>query len=338
VLPEDASAYTLLLLLFHPVVAMDKAAQVLAQGLPPAVPTSYRALADHGEVPRSTLHARAQGRRSMKEKAQSQQYLSPWEEDALVKFLLQMSDLGQPVRIKFIPFLAFCVGRQRSEQAQPLKPPNKNWARAFEKRHPDTQARRVSALDWNRHEKNTCWKISHWFEVIGRLLQDPAVLAENVYNMDETGVMLPMLGSVKVLVGKNDLRSYRGARVKRKMVTAIECISGDGRYLNPLIIWPPTTPHRSDWSTFPTPGWQYACSESGYTDSYISLQWLKRIFDPETKERANNKPRVLICDGFGTHGTLRSLNTALRTILFYAVFLLTHPTSCSPAMWLCLLH
>jgi hypothetical protein len=126
---------------------MDKAARVLAQGLPPAVPTSYRALADHGEIPRSTLYARAQGRRLIEEKAQSQQYLSPWEEDALVKFLLQMSDLGQPVRIKFIPFLAFCVARQRSEQAQLLKLLNKNWARAFEKRHPDTQARRVSALD-----------------------------------------------------------------------------------------------------------------------------------------------------------------------------------------------
>jgi hypothetical protein len=214
-----------------------------------------------------------------------------------------MSDLGQPVRIKFIPLLAFCVARQRSEQARPLKPPNKNWACAFEKHHPETQARRVRVLDWNRHEKNTYWKISHWFQVIGRLLRDPAILAKNVYNMDETGVMLSMLGSAKVLVGKNDMRSYRGARVKRKMVTTIECISADGRYLNPLIIWPATT-HRSNWTTFPTPGWQYACTATGYTDPYVSLQWLKRIFGPETKERANNKPRVLICDGFGTHETL----------------------------------
>jgi hypothetical protein len=50
-----------------------------------------------------------------------------------------------------------------------------------------------------------------------------------------------------------------------------------------------------------------ACSESGYTDSKISLEWLKRIFDPETKERTNGKPRVLICDGFGTHETLEVL-------------------------------
>ena len=76
---------------------MDRASQVLAQGVPLGVPTSYRALADHGKVPRATLHHRACGLRSMEEKAQSQQYLTPWEEDVVVKFLLQMSDLGHPV-------------------------------------------------------------------------------------------------------------------------------------------------------------------------------------------------------------------------------------------------
>ncbi|KAH8723333.1 hypothetical protein GQ44DRAFT_710613 [Phaeosphaeriaceae sp. PMI808] len=42
--------------------------------------------------------------------------------------------------------------------------------------------------------------------------------------MDETGVMLSMLGSVKALIGRDDIRGYRGAGVKRTMVTAIECI------------------------------------------------------------------------------------------------------------------
>jgi hypothetical protein len=73
------------------------------------------------------------------------------------------------------------------------------------------------------------------------VLRDPAISKENVYNVDETGVMLLMLGSVKVLVGKDDTRDYRGTRVKRTMVTAIECISGNGEYLNPIIIWPATT-------------------------------------------------------------------------------------------------
>jgi hypothetical protein len=239
----------------------------------------------------------------MQDKAQSQQYLTPWEESALVKFILQMSDLGRPVRIKHIPSLAFVATRGRPATNRPCKPPGKNWAKAFEKRHPETAARRVTALDWNRHENNIAGKMTHWFEVIGKVLRDPAIVAENVYNMDETGVMLSMLGSVKVLVGKDDKRNHRGARVKRTTVTAIECISADGRYLNPMIIWPATI-HRSNWTTFPTPGWHYACNESGYTDSNISLQWLKRVFDPETKECANGRPRVLILDGFGTHETL----------------------------------
>ncbi len=100
--------------------------------------------------------------------------------------------------------------------------------------------------------------------------------------MDETGVMLCMLGTVKVLVSKDDPRDYRGAGVKRTMVTAIECISANDRSLLPMIIWPATT-HRSNWTTLPTPGRHYRRSESGYTDSKISLEWLKCVFDPQTK-------------------------------------------------------
>ena len=83
-------------------------------------------------------------------------------------------------------------------------------------------------MDWKRHENNIYDKIIYWFEMIGKVLQDPAILPENVYNMDETGVMMCMLGSVKVIVGKDDPRDYRGAAVKRTMVAAIECISANG--------------------------------------------------------------------------------------------------------------
>ena len=106
--------------------------------------------------------------------------------------------------------------------------------------------------------------------------------------MDETGVMLSMLSSVKVLISKYDKRDYKGARVKRISVTAIECINSNSKYLNPMIIWPAST-HRSNWTTFPTPGWQFAFSDSGYTDSTISLEWLKRIFDPETNKLRGNQ-------------------------------------------------
>jgi hypothetical protein len=80
------------------------------------------------------------------------------------------------------------------------------------------------------------YKIEESFEVISEVLQDPNILSENAYNIDETGVMLSKLGSVKVLVGKDNRRDYRGTGVKRTMMTAIECISADGKSLLPLTI------------------------------------------------------------------------------------------------------
>jgi hypothetical protein len=162
---------------------------------------------------------------------------------------------------------------------------------------------RIKALDWERHDHHIYDKVVDWFAVIGKELANPQILAENIYNMDETGVLLSVLNSLKVLVGKNELRNYRGAGVKRTLITAIECVSADGRYLHPLIIWPAAT-HRSTWTVHPTPGWHFGHSETGYTDTAISLYWIQNVFDPQTKARARDNPRILINDGFGTHESL----------------------------------
>jgi hypothetical protein len=58
----------------------------------------------------------------------------------------------------------------------------------------------------------------------------------NINRLFAYRVLMSSLVSLKVLVGKDDMRDYRGAGVKRTLITAIECISADGRYLFPLII------------------------------------------------------------------------------------------------------
>lgn len=151
---------------------MDAPSQALTRDLLPHVPWTYAALAERGQVPLSTLHHRAAGRPSKEAKAQGQQYLTPEEEKGFVKFLLMMTNLGHPIRVKHIPSLALSIARQRSASGSKTRPPGKNWARAFEKRHPELKARRVRAIDWKRHEDNIHDKITHWFEVIGAVLQD----------------------------------------------------------------------------------------------------------------------------------------------------------------------
>jgi hypothetical protein len=60
----------------------------------------------------------------------------------------------------------------------------------------------------------------------------------------------------------------------------------------------------ADFASDRTPGWHFGHSDSGYTDTAISLYWIQHVFDPLTKARAGKKPRVLINDGFGTQESL----------------------------------
>jgi len=286
-------------------------AKVVLERIGHSPENTYAALCELSGVPTSTLWHRDHGRDSIQQRAAKQQRLSPQEEKALVSYLLRMSANGYPLPVKFARNLAHVIMLQRSSIFQipatdrnDIKPPGKNWPQAFCKRHPELKAMRMKAIDWDRHDRHIYNKVVDWFAVIGEELASPVVLAENTYNMDETGVLLSVLNSLKVLVGRHELKTHRGAGVKRTtLITAIECVSADGRYLNPLIVWPAAT-HRSTWTTHPTPGWHYGHADSGYTDTAISLHWIRHVFDPQTKERANGKPRVLINDGFGTHESL----------------------------------
>ncbi|KAF2462951.1 uncharacterized protein BDR25DRAFT_385237, partial [Lindgomyces ingoldianus] len=80
----------------------------------------------------------------------SQHYLTPCEENAVDDFVLHMDILGQPIRIKYIPAIAFSATRYRPEADRPLKPPGVNWAKRLERRRPELIARTRKPQDWNR--------------------------------------------------------------------------------------------------------------------------------------------------------------------------------------------
>jgi hypothetical protein len=93
-----------------------------------------------------------------------------------------MSNNGFPIPVKFLRSLALIIVRpallhfpgpynRRNESTA-----GKNWAQGFYKRHPELKARKVKALDWNRHDKGIYDKVTYWFEVFGKELNDLAIL------------------------------------------------------------------------------------------------------------------------------------------------------------------
>ena len=222
----------------------------------------------------------------------------------LVRHVLRKCQNGYPLPVKALGALTCVIRRSRkTTSAEGTKPPGKNWPQGFYKRNPQLKSRRMRAIPWDRHDHSIYAKVTEWFSIIGKELASPAILDENVYNMDETGVRLGNLGSLKVLVSRDELQNYRGAGSQRTLITAVECISATGRCLDPLVIWPAKS-HRSNWTTHPTPGWHFACSETGYTNNVINLYWMQHVFDPQTKPTANGKRRILINDGQLSHESL----------------------------------
>ena len=268
---------------------------------------TYAHLSEKTGVASSTIWHRNHGRDSIQQKAINQQYLSFQEEKALADHFVRSARNGFPLPVGFAGLLAHVIAVARlslwvarGAEDEEIKPPGKNWPHAFYKRHPEIKAMTQKAIDWQRHDHHIYDKIVQWFTTIGQELANPFILPDNTYNMDETGVLLALLKALKVLVSSEEISQYRGAAKKTELITVIECISAVGMALLPMVIWPAST-HRSNWTTHPTPGWHYGHSDSGYTDTFLSLEWIKRVFDPQTKARAGNNCRLLISDGFGTH-------------------------------------
>jgi hypothetical protein len=79
----------------------------------------------------------------------------------------------------------------------------------------------MKAIDWQRHEKSIQAKVEHRFEIMDKQLSQRDIVQENVYNMDETGVLLSDLNTIKVIVSRSDARN-RGVGLRRTMITAVQ--------------------------------------------------------------------------------------------------------------------
>ena len=130
------------------------------------------------------------------------------------------------------------------------------------------------------------------------------VLPENIYNMDESGFSIGEVEASKCIINVKIRQKFQKAKPGRQeWVTSVECICADGTALSPLLIfkaenlsraWIPASIHKS---------WCFSHNSKGWTSNKHGLEWLRRCFDPATREKAKGKYRMLICDGHDSHIT-----------------------------------
>lgn len=71
----------------------------------------------------------------------------------------------------------------------------------------------------------------------------------------------------------------------------------------PLIIFKAQNTN-SKWISAGIPSnWHFSTSSSGWTSNGHGFEWLRKVFEPESKKRSGDKPRLLIMDGHASHIT-----------------------------------
>jgi 4-hydroxybenzoate polyprenyltransferase len=180
------------------------------------------------------------------------------------------------------------------------------WIDQFLYRHPALKSKFVSGLEKNRVAAEDPAIVKHWFELVKQQIVDNAVEMEDIFNMDEKGVMMGAAEKTRVIISKHEKKQYMTASGSREWVSFLECISATGKALSPWIIFKGKM-HKASWMKALKSG-HIALSDNGWTDNELGLAWLKDCFHPETlryDDSGKQRTRVLIFDGHASHNIRR---------------------------------
>jgi len=183
-------------------------------------------------IPLTTLYGRLTGRVSRREAKEHVQRLSPTQESSLVDWVLVQDQLGLPPTHRQIKHFAQRILKAGGDE----KCLGKHWMEQFLNRNPSIKTLKGKRMENSRIKAITAESIKRFFDRL-QLPAIQAILPENRYNMDETGIMQGF-GINGLVVGSAEKSSTIIRSPQTRIWTSIiECISATGRVLNPAIIF-----------------------------------------------------------------------------------------------------
>ncbi|KAJ3534000.1 hypothetical protein NM688_g7200 [Phlebia brevispora] len=257
---------------------------------------SLRQAAQIYRVSHSTLTARFHGRPTCRQAHEHERKLSQIQENVLVAWIKVVGRRG-------IPFSPQLVQDYASELAE--EPVGDSWVRRFAQRHPDLKLSWTTNLEQCRARALNRHLVQEYFHLIHELILKYNLTPENIYNMDEKGIMLGIGRRTRAFVDRDQKTLYQIEDGNRELVTVIECISADGTALRPSVIYQGTR-RDLEWGRNNPCGASISHSPNGWTDQELGAIWLEKDFEPQTAARnSSGGYRLLILDGHNSHCTYR---------------------------------
>ena len=179
------------------------------------------------------------------------------------------------------------------------KPLGKNWTQKFLSRHNDIRTKFIPPLDKERALAQDSAILSTWFELFLRIKTEYKVEDEDIWNMDEKGVMLGVVPKLKVMISRHEKNKHMTQYGSHEWVSLLECISISGRALRSWIIFKAAVQQKAWNDAYPEA--HISTSEKGWTDNEIYLWWIEKCFDKESAIGQKGEYRILCVDGYASH-------------------------------------
>lgn len=158
-------------------------------------------------------------------------------------------------------------------------------------------------MEKSRIEAESHSALVHWYEVLAQFLDLHKIEAHELYNWDETGFQLG-IGAKQNVVSTRQKETIETRGIGEN-ITGIECISADGWVMHPWFLIRGSE-QMEDWYDGDDDPSSYRIikpTNKGWTDDKTAIQWLLD-FHFTTKNRVTKgRPRVLLMDNHGSHGT-----------------------------------
>lgn len=258
---------------------------------------SIRTTAKIYNIPYTTLRYRRVGRTSRRDISANSRILTNLEEDVILQRILDLDSRGFQPRQSDIREMADSLRTNRD--ASRVGP---RWAENFVKRHPELKMAFRRQIDYQRAKCEDPDIVRAWFKLVQNVRAKYGITDEDVYNFDETGFLMGMLSTAKVVTSSERVNRPRTIQPgNREWVTVIQGICATG-WAIPSYIVVKGKYHLLPWyrdGQFPR-DWRIHTSDNGWTTNEIGLDWIKH-FDMYTKDRTKGVYRLLVLDGHESH-------------------------------------
>ncbi|XP_062849708.1 uncharacterized protein LOC134311989 [Trichomycterus rosablanca] len=239
---------------------------------------SYRKVAIKYGIPHTTL--RDYKKKRYAHNPHPNRALTPEEEDALVTYIVWMSEHGFPVTGAVVKDLALTVikSSQRTTLVNLDKGLSSMWWSRFRARHPEITSRTPGTLDQSEVHRPLPQAIDGLFAICKLLYQK--------HNLEEKPHLIFNCGET-AFVDKPGAKEH---------ITVHYCVSAAGESIPPFVIYPRCLPSASYAQDGPTNA-IYGVSPKGLMEGELFLEWLDHFIKFAPAER----PLLLYLDQNESH-------------------------------------